>query len=200
MTKLNLDGFTDLPRGKIATTVTYLEMRRQPEARPHPTPDGLSLQQVRAPSPDWYRTLYRRVGEDWLWFSRIVMPHGKLADIITHRDVDVFAVKRKGAEIGLLELDRRSRPDIELTFLGLVPEAVGSGAGRWLMNEAIALAFARHPARFWVHTCTLDHPGALPFYIRSGFTPYRRAIEVFDDPRLTGFLPRGAAPQIPIIE
>ena len=25
------------------------------------------------------------------------------------------------------------------------------------------------PARVWLHTCTLDHPGALPNYLKRGF-------------------------------
>jgi GNAT superfamily N-acetyltransferase len=81
----------------------------------------------------------------------------------------------------------------------LVPGFIGKGAGRLLMNEAIRRAFARPAQRFFVHTCTLDSPGALTFYMRSGFTPYRRAIEVADDPRLHGFLPREAAPHIPLL-
>ena len=38
-------------------------------------------------------------------------------------------------------------------------------------------------------------PGALDFYIRSGFAPFRRQIEVADDPRAIGLLPkdRGAS-------
>jgi hypothetical protein len=51
-----------------------------------------------------------------------------------------------------------------------------------------------------VHTCTLDHPSALGFYRAQGFTPFARAIETFDDPRLTGILPREAATQIPLLE
>jgi hypothetical protein len=53
--------------------------------------------------------------------------------------------------------------------------------------------------RFWVHTCSLDHPAALNFYRRAGFVPYQRAVEVFDDPRVTGLLPPDSAPQIPLI-
>jgi hypothetical protein len=32
----------------------------------------------------------------------------------------------------------------------------------------------------------MDHPNALGFYIRSGFVPFRRQIEVAPDPRLDG--------------
>jgi hypothetical protein len=67
------------------------------------------------------------------------------------------------------------------------------------MNEAIRRAFRRDIERLFLHTCSLDHPGALDFYRRSGFVAYKRAIEVADDPRLTGALPLSAAPHIPVI-
>jgi hypothetical protein len=67
------------------------------------------------------------------------------------------------------------------------------------MNAAIRRAFREPIRRLFLHTCSLDHPAALPFYVRAGFVAYRRAIEVADDPRLYGALPLTAAPQIPII-
>ena len=67
------------------------------------------------------------------------------------------------------------------------------------MNAAIDRAWSQPIRRFWVHTCTLDHPGAIAFYMRSGFRPFRRQIEIADDPRLSGVLPESAAPHIPII-
>ena len=54
--------------------------------------------------------------------------------------------------------------------------------------------------RVWVHTCTLDHPAALNFYRKQGFEAVSRAIETFPDPRITGHLPRDAAPHIPLID
>src|SRR5262249_47050288 len=97
-----------------------------------------------------------------------------------------------------LELDFRCDGECELAFLGVAPKQVGTGAGRWLINRAIELAWSRPIRRFWVHTCTLDHPQASAFYIRSGFSPFRQQIEINDDPRLDGTLPRHAAPQVPI--
>jgi hypothetical protein len=68
------------------------------------------------------------------------------------------------------------------------------------MNHAIARAWARPGLRrFWLHTCTLDHPRALAFYIRSGFVPFRYQVEIMPDPRLDGTLPADAAPGVPII-
>jgi hypothetical protein len=68
-----------------------------------------------------------------------------------------------------------------------------------MMNRAIERAWSMPIRRFWVHTCTLDHTAALSFYIRSGFVPFKRQIEVFDDPRLTGVLSSSAGPDVPII-
>lgn len=195
---LNLNGYTDLPPGKIATVVTYLEMRERPRLPPSPWRGSWSLHRLTS-DRDRYRALFRRVGEPWLWFSRAVMSDEQLAEILDDPKVEAYALNDGSADIGLLELDFRTGGEVELAFLGLIPESLGQGAGRFLMGEAVRRAFAEPIDRFFVHTCSLDHPGALPFYMRSGFTPYRRAIEVADDPRLLGFLPLEAAPHIPIL-
>lgn len=194
------EGTTDLPPGKIATLVTYLEMRAPPPPRPGPAIPGLGLGRVFDPDLDWYRRLYTRVGEDLLWFSRRKMPDAELAAILHDPRVEVYALIRGGEEIGILELDRRVAGDVELAFFGLVPEAVGSGAGRFLMNEALRLAWGTAPRRVFVHTCAFDHPAALDFYRRSGFAPYKLAVEIGADPRSIGVLPRTAAPQVPLVE
>ncbi|MBD2745208.1 GNAT family N-acetyltransferase [Microvirga sp. BT688] len=195
---LNLNGYTDLPPGKIATIVTYLEMREPPDLPSIHRPEGWTLQRIDHDRPR-YRSLFRKVGEPWLWFSRALMPDDALAAILDDPKVEALALHDGTGDVGLLELDFRGDNEVELAFLGLTPGFIGQGAGRFLINEAVRRAFARPTRRFFVHTCTLDSPSALAFYIRSGFTPYRRAIEVADDPRLHGFLPRAAAPHIPLL-
>jgi GNAT superfamily N-acetyltransferase len=194
---LDLDGYTDLPAGKVATVVTYLEMRTRPRLK-RVSPAGRRLERLNG-DPERYRTLFRRVGEDWLWFSRAAMPEETLRAVLCDPKVEAYALVEGGADIALMELAFRPRRDVEIAYFGLVPEAIGTGAGRYLMNAAIRRAFRSPIRRVFVHTCTLDHPGALAFYRRSGFIPYRLAIEVADDPRLRGVLPATAAPQIPLI-
>jgi GNAT superfamily N-acetyltransferase len=199
MTTLNLNGYTDLPAGKVASVVTYLEM-----TTPAP-PSGikradLALVRHQPADPEWYIRLFREIGDDWLWFGRLTIGRDELETIINHPKVDIYALTRHGRDVGLLELDRRAQGDVELAYFGLVKEALGTGAGRWLMDRAIDLAWQDNPRRFIVHTCSYDHPQALEFYRASGFEPYKLAIEVADDPRLTGALPRTASPHIPVIE
>ena len=184
----------------VATIVTHLEMRARPRPAPIP-PAPLRLVRWKAPGADAYRTLFRRVGAPWLWFSRLVMADAQLLVILHDPAVEIYAVTDpRGTEIGLLELDFRSMPDCELSFLGLVPERTGKGLGRWLMAHATSLAWRKGVERFRVHTCTPDSPGALGFYMRSGFTPFAREIETFADPRLAGIVPRDAAPHVPILD
>ena len=77
---------------------------------------------------------------------------------------------RNGERLGLLELDFREPGECELAFFGLDQSLIGSGAGRIMMNAAIDKAWEKPITRFWVHTCTLDHPAALPLYQKMGFS------------------------------
>jgi GNAT superfamily N-acetyltransferase len=192
------DGYTDLPPGKIASIVTYLEMHRPPAQTP-PSRSEFAIRHVKQPDRDWYRRLYRKVGEPWLWLSRLRLTDDELSAVLDDPATDVLALSYEGIDQGLLEFDRRSFPDIEITFFGVTPGLISKGAGRALFAHGLALEWKRHPQRIWLHTCTSDHPSALPFYQKFGFVAFKRAIGIEDDPRLTGEMPRTASPHIPII-
>ena len=192
-------GYTTLPAGKIATVVTHLEMRARPALKPAAADGPYAIRRPVQPELDWYRDLFRRVGSDWLWFSRLALDDAQLAAILHDPAVEVHALRHRGRDEGFIEFDFRHFPDVEIAFLGITPNLLGKGAGRYLINRALELVWGRGPRRLTVHTCTLDHPRALEFYLRNGFVPYARSVEIADDPRLTGLLPRTAAPQVPIL-
>jgi GNAT superfamily N-acetyltransferase len=193
-------GLSPVPPDQVATIVTTLEMTRRPLPRPMPEA-ALRLVRWAEPDAERYRALFRRVGEPWLWFSRLVMDEGALLAILRDPAVEVFAaVDRQGIEVGMLELDFREAGACEISYFALVPELAGRGLGRWLMAQALARAWRGGIERVWLHTCTLDHPSALGFYRRQGFAPVSRTIETFPDPRLTGHLPREAAPHVPLFD
>lgn len=194
------DEYTRLSPGRIAAVITHLEMHAPPRLPPEPASAPYRLRNVPRPGLDWYRGLYRAVGENWLWFSRLTLEDDALATLIHDPAIHVHALQYNGRDAGMLELDARRFPDVEISFLGVVEERIGKGAGRFLLNRALEISWARSPRRVTVHTCTLDHPRALGFYLRSGFIPYARSVEVADDPRLHGLLPRAAAPHVPIME
>jgi GNAT superfamily N-acetyltransferase len=181
---------------EVGAVVTYLEMVQRP--LPRPMPDSpLRLAKWHAPDPAKYRLLFERVGAPWLWFSRLAMDDARL----TREMQEVHAVvDRAGIEIGMVELDFRQPGECLIRFLGLVPELAGRGHGQWLLAQTLALAWRGGIHRVHVNTCTLDHPAALPSYLKAGFRAFRRALESFPDPRHAGYLPASAAPQIPLLE
>jgi GNAT superfamily N-acetyltransferase len=194
----DLNGYTELPPGKIAAVATYLDITEPREAPDAASGPAFALEPI-GHDLARYRALYRSVGGRWLWFSRAAMPDPELSAIVAHPAVEALAIVAEGRDVGIAELDGRKTPECELAFFGLVPDAFGRGLGRAAIAAVIARAFARPIGRLWLHTCTLDHPGALRFYVRAGFRPYRRAVEIADDPRLTGRLPREAAPDVPLL-
>ena len=84
------DGYSDDPNGKIAAVTTHLEMTARPAPRPDPA-GGWSVRHVETPPLDWYRDLYRRVGEDWLWTSRMRLPDAELSAIIRSPSMEIHA-------------------------------------------------------------------------------------------------------------
>lgn len=190
-------GYHAVGAGDLACVVTALEMRAPPEDLRRLMPEAdVPLQIVRwkTPDPAKYRMLYKRVGAAWLWWSRLAKNDAELTEIIGDPGVHVFAVEdRARIEVGMLELDFRVAGECEIAFFGLVPGATGKGFGKWLMRRALQMAWAAGVERVWVHTCTLDDPRAVPFYMGRGFVPYARYVEVFPDPRLAGLLPTEAA-------
>jgi GNAT superfamily N-acetyltransferase len=193
-------GLQTLPPGEIAAVVTYLDMQAPPTPSPLPT-SPLRLTRWKPVDLGKYRILFERVGGPWLWFSRLAINDTELAAIVNSPAIEVYAVEdRGGIEVGMLELDFREPGDCELGYIGMVPVLTGKGFGNWLMAQALNLAWRGSVTRVHLHTCTLDHPGALSFYKRSGFVPRGRAIETFPDPRLSGLLPEESAPHVPLLK
>mgnify|MGYP003652076860 FL=1 len=192
------DGYHDVPLGKLAMVVTHLEMREAAPSRDVPAPEGVTLRAL-TPTLDWYRDIFRRVGQDWLWFGRLTKTDAELQALLSDADTQFFTLTKDGSDEALLELKFTADGTCELAYFGLTPALIGSGAGRYLMNHAIRTAWARPISRFHLHTCTLDSPQAMSFYIRSGFTPYKRQVEVADDPRLIDLLDKDAGAHVPTI-
>lgn len=192
-------GYSDVPPGHVASVVTCLEMRSKPQQETLPLPEGITLAPLVNVDLAAYRALFRKIGAKWLWFSRLYMADDKLTAILNDPNVEAWVIRDGAKDIGMLELDFSEPGQCELVFLGLVEGTTGKGLGRAVMSRATERAFAKPIERFWVHTCTFDHPSALNFYIRSGFVPYAFQVEVQADPRLTGHLPDDAAPHIPLI-
>ena len=109
-----------------------------------------------------------------------------LAAIILDEKVEIYTLLVGGVPAGFGELDRRSEPDIELAYFGLMPEYIGQGLGGYFLRWMIDQAWTYEPKRLFVHTCTEDHPAAIHNYQRHGFVPYDQISEEIPDPATSG--------------
>lgn len=186
----------DVPKGHVATIITHLEMGAKP-ALPA-TESSLTLESWPNPPVAEYCALFRKVGEPWLWISRLLMDADELKPILDDPAVEISIVRDGQEPVGFIELDFRVPGQCEIAFFGLVPAMNGKGHGRWMMNQALELAWRDDIERVWLHTCTQDSPRALPFYQQCGFRIFRQQIDMMSDPRLSGHLPETAALHVPI--
>lgn len=160
---------------------TSLEMRSPAALRPAAAPRLAARLDPVAPA-DHARNLrlYGAVGEDYGWTDRLVWGQDVwerwCALVVTWR---VLAGDDE-EEAGFFELGCQPRGTVEILIFGLLPGFHGLGLGGWMLTEAIRRAWALHPdgtRRVWVHTRTLDAPGALPNYEARGLRVFDRLIE-----------------------
>ncbi|MBP86373.1 MAG: GNAT family N-acetyltransferase [Planctomycetaceae bacterium] len=158
----------------VDVTVHYLEMLA-PSQRTVPRPrDDLTVLHARTPAVPYYRFLYDAVGQDYHWLSRRKLSDAELASILHDPSNEVHVLHIAGSPAGFAELDRRQPDEIELVQFGLMAEFIGQGLGKWFLQWTIDKAWSYKAKRFWLHTCTLDHPAALPAYQKAGFVLFKQ--------------------------
>ncbi len=156
----------------------YLEMTQKPENFAFETKTEYSILQSEKPNLEFYRFLYNFVGKDWNWSRRLLMTDEELLKIIHHSDTEMYILYSDGCPVGFAELDCRNNEEIEFVYFGLTKNSIGKGLGKYLMNFIIDKVFSRSPKRFWLHTCELDHPKAVDFYQKAGFSLYKTQNEM----------------------
>ncbi len=172
---------------RVIVTVSFMRLDAKPEPRWSALPAGTRLDLAPRLSVSAYRDLYDRVGGPWLWWLRRMMPEPMLARLLADPAVAIYRLWQGNAVLGFFELDATSWPDVNLSYFGLLPEAIGQGLGFSLLGAAIEQVFSGPVRGMTVNTCTADHPRALPNYQRAGFRIMRQVREVWDIPRRLGF-------------
>lgn len=160
----------------IDVQVYYLEMLARPERTVPPPRAGLTVMQARRCSVRFYRFLYDAVGRDYHWLSRRKLSDSQLAAILDDPRDEVHVLYVEGTPAGFVELDRRIENEVEIVQFGLMPEFIGQGLGKYFLGWTMQQAWSYGPRRVWLHTCSLDHPAALPNYQNAGFKLYRKEI------------------------
>jgi len=159
---------------RVEVLRTYLEITDLASLRPAPCPDPRARVEPLLGCPaSFFRYLYAEVGRSHHWRDRLGWTDDETRSRIDDPAVSLHLLTVAGTPAGYAELERHADASIEIAYFGLLPEFLGRGLGGFLLTEAVRAAAARGSARVWLHTCSLDHPAALPNYLARGFRPFR---------------------------
>jgi GNAT superfamily N-acetyltransferase len=154
--------------------IYHLEMldrsRLRPATRTHLYAE---IRHAELPSPEFSRFLYSAVGGDWHWRDRLSWPYARWLEWLDRPEVETWVAYVRGTPAGYVELEAQPDASVEIAYFGLLPAFIGQGLGGQLLTFAITRGWDMGAARVWVHTCTLDHPGALKNYQARGMRIFK---------------------------
>jgi len=174
------------PVARVGVTVTFLRMDRPPADAAPGLPPGQQVVRAGTPSVGFYRYLYDTVGADYVWWLRRTMSDAELTTLLRDPLVSIHVLYSGGEPAGFFELDARGWTDVNLSYFGLMPHAIGSGVGYAFLRQAVDMVWRSGARGMTVNTCTADHPRALPTYLRAGFRSLRQVRELWNVPLRLG--------------
>jgi GNAT superfamily N-acetyltransferase len=155
-------------------TVTYLEMLSPAALKPKRCPDPrFRVDEATVNQWEYNRFLYHLVGSNWTWVEKNHWTDQQWQEYAESKRLRTFVAYYDASVAGYYELRQDKEGGIEIAIFGLAPQFVGHGYGGVLLTHAVEEAWRPQPKRVWLHTCSLDHPAALPNYQKRGFTLYK---------------------------
>ena len=177
----------NVTKNVIKYRVTYLEMENCPNFNWPVTPKQKLNILLTENIPDWYFIfLYKTVGSSYHWTDQLNKTKKQINNFINDENVKFYSLIKQGWPAGFYILDFREKFVCDLSYIGLVPDAVGKGLGSFLFKTAILSAWEKtNIEKLTVNTCSLDHKNALPLYQKLGFSPVK--FEELEKPALNNF-------------
>ena len=167
----------------IQVTRTYLEMTDPADLRPARIPDPAPrIERLGECTVFFFRYLYAEVGRAFHWTDRLAWTDDRVRAYLREPGVSIWLLSWEALPAGYFELRWQGDRSVEIAYFGLLPKFIGRGWGGHLLTQAVRAAWGLGPERVWLHTCTLDHPAALPNYLRRGFRPVREEVYGADLP------------------
>ena len=160
-----------IKKQKIKYRVTYLEMNDAPKFDwPKNLKYKLSIL-LAENFPSWYFLFfYKQVGKKYLWTDWLEKSKEEIDQFVNDKQVLLYTLIKDGLPCGFYMLDYRKKDVCDISFFGLVDEAIGKGLGKYLLKTAILTAWdSRKIKKLTVNTCSLDHKNAIYLYQKYGF-------------------------------
>lgn len=160
----------------MIATRTYLELSDPSAFRPRRVTDPEVRVARRHDCPAELLTyLYAEVGREYRWVDRLVWTEEQTRAYLADPAVSVWLLTVGSTLAGYYELRRDAEVEAstEIAYFGLLPPFTGRGLGGHMLTSAVENAWADGARRVWLHTCSFDHPGAIPNYQSRGFSIFK---------------------------
>jgi len=159
-------------------SVYYLEMHSPTQLRPGREAPALQVTETLVKQWPFNRFLYQYVGGPWDWQEKLAWSEQQWQDYAETDELRTWVGYSEGSPAGYFELQRQPGDEVEIKYFGLAPPFIGKGFGGKLLTAALEQAWAwGEVRRVWVHTCSLDHPGALSNYQSRGLELYKTEVD-----------------------
>lgn len=159
-------------------TVYYLEMQSRDQLIPGKIAKDLDIREACVKRWPLNRFLYDYVGGPWEWKEKLCWSDDQWQAYAESDSLRTWVAYEQGSPAGYFELERQADDTVELKYFGLAESFIGKGFGGHLLSRAIDEAWCWGDVkRVWVHTCSLDHPGALSNYKARGMQLYKTELE-----------------------
>jgi GNAT superfamily N-acetyltransferase len=158
-------------------TIYYLEMSSPEDIPETSRPADLSICECEIKQFQFNRFLYQLIGGPWQWVDKLSWTDDEWLSYAENDNLRTWVAYHRGSPAGYYELQQQPGGDVEIVYFGLAPKFIGMGFGGYLLTRAIRSAWSWNGTRrVWVHTCSLDHPGALANYKARGMKLYREEV------------------------
>jgi GNAT superfamily N-acetyltransferase len=154
--------------------ITHLELAKGDFQPKRSGRSDVAFSHVNPVNPALNRFFYAAVGGQWFWIDKrswtLAQWTERLAD--AHR-LETWILTVGGVPAGYVELERKGEGQVEIDYLGLLPQYIGGGLGADLLTRACERAFEMGASTVLLNTCNLDHPKARANYEARGFRAVR---------------------------
>ena len=160
----------------VEVTTYHLEMTDPEKLCPKQVDwPQLTVERGQKPSPELNRFMYAAVGGDWNWIDRLSWTYHRWQEWVHRPELETWVGFIDGNPAGYFELESQPNANVEIASFGLLPSVIGQGLGGHLLTVAVNQAWQMGAKRVWLHTCSLDHPSALPNYQARGFRVFQES-------------------------
>jgi ribosomal protein S18 acetylase RimI-like enzyme len=154
--------------------IYHLEMLHPDDLRPaRGSAELVVIAPVQIPCPEFNRFFYTAIGGHWFWLERLPWTLERWRAYVGRPELETWAAHVRGTPAGYFELEMQAGGSVEIVYFGVLPQFIGRGIGGQLLTTAVQRAWEKKATRVWLHTCSLDHPGALANYRSRGFRIFK---------------------------